>query len=221
MPTRVHRPSAPRASSDLIAQWASVPTSIVADLFRGRTLVDPAIRPLRPFLARARLAGRAVTAWCEPGDYGAVHHALAVAERGDVVVVEAGGRLDAAMIGEILCGFARLKGIAGVAVNGAVRDTGTLMQWSDFAVFTRGNTPRGPSSMEGGVVNETMVFGSVKVSPNDLILGDDDGLVVIPQAEAEQRLRSALSMVEAEEKWKRAISQGEPLLEIFKVPAAV
>jgi regulator of RNase E activity RraA len=122
--------------------------------------------------------------------------------------------------GEILCGFARLKGIEGVAVNGAIRDTGTLIAM-DLAVFARGATPRGPSSMERGVVDETMVFGGVKVSPNDLILEDDDGLVVISQAEAEQRLRPALSMVEAEEKWKRAISQGEPLLEIFKVPAAV
>jgi 4-hydroxy-4-methyl-2-oxoglutarate aldolase len=222
MPTRVHRPSAPRLSSDLISQWASVPTSIAADLFRGRTLVDPAIRPLRPFLGRDRLAGSAVTAWCEPGaDYGAVHHALAVAEHGDVVVVEAGGRLDAAMIGEILCGFARRKGIAGVAVNGAVRDTGTLTQWTDFAVFSRGTTPRGPSSMERGVVNDSIVFAGVQISANDLVLGDDDGLVVIPRAEAERQLRAALSMVEAEEGWKRAIFEGQTTLELFKVPAAV
>jgi regulator of RNase E activity RraA len=62
-------------------------------------------------------------------------------KRGDVVAVEAGGRLDAAMIGEIFCGFARLKGIAGVAVNGGSRDTGTLMQWTDIAVFALGVTP--------------------------------------------------------------------------------
>jgi regulator of RNase E activity RraA len=65
-----------------------------------------------------------------------------------------------------------------------------------------------------------MVFGDMKISPNHLILGNDDGFVVIPQAEAEHRLRPALSMVEADEKWKRGISQGEPLLEIFKAPAA-
>jgi 4-hydroxy-4-methyl-2-oxoglutarate aldolase len=221
MPTGVHRPSVPRLSSDLIAQWASVPTSIAADLFRGRTLVDPAIRPLCSFSGRARLAGSAVTAWCETGDYGAVHHALAAAERGDVIIVEAGGRLDAAMIGEILCGFARRKGIAGVAVNGAVRDTGTLTQWRDFAVFTLGTTPRGPSSMERGVVNDPVVFAGVQVAPNDLVLGDDDGLVVIPRAEAEQRIQSAVSMVKAEEEWKRAISRGETTLELFKVPAAI
>jgi 4-hydroxy-4-methyl-2-oxoglutarate aldolase len=167
----------------------------------------------------AALSG--ATAWCETGDYGAVHHALAAAERGDVIIVEAGGRLDAAMIGEILCGFARRKGIAGVAVNGAVRDTGTLTQWRDFAVFTLGTTPRGPSSMERGVVNDPVVFAGVQVAPNDLVLGDDDGLVVIPRAEAEQRIQSAVSMVKAEEEWKLAISRGETTLELFKVPAAI
>src|SRR5690242_1830696 len=121
MPTRVHRPSAARASSDLIAQWATVSTTIAADLFNGRTLVDPAIRPVRPFAGRGRLAGNVVTAWCEYADYGSVHHAISVAERGDVIVVDAGGRLDAAMIGELLGGSARLKGIAGVVVDGAVR----------------------------------------------------------------------------------------------------
>jgi 4-hydroxy-4-methyl-2-oxoglutarate aldolase len=222
MPTRVARPSSKRLSSDLIAQWANVPTSIVADFFRGRMLVDPAIRPLRPFHGRARLAGSAVTAWCESGaDYGAVHHALAAAEPGDVVVIEAGGRLDAAMIGEILCGFARRKGLAGVAVNGAVRDTGTLAQWTDFPVFARGVTPRGPSSMERGVVNDATVFGGIPASPNDLVLGDDDGLVIVPRADAEQHLRSVLAMVEAEESWKRAIAEGKTTLELFKVPAAV
>jgi 4-hydroxy-4-methyl-2-oxoglutarate aldolase len=219
MPTVVYRPRTARLSSDLIARWASVPTSIAADLFRGRTLVDPAIRPLRPFLGRSRLAGSAVTAWCEAADYGAVHHALSVAERGDVVVIEAGGRLDAAMIGEILCGFARRKGIAGVAVNGAVRDTGALAQWKNFAVFSRGTTPRGPSSMERGMVNASIVFGGVQVSTNDLVLGDDDGLVVIPRAEAEQRVHSALSMVKAEKGWKSAISRGRTTLELFQVPS--
>jgi 4-hydroxy-4-methyl-2-oxoglutarate aldolase len=220
MPTVVHRSSAPRLSAELIAQWATVPTSIAADLFRGRTLVDPAIRPLRPFLGRGRLAGNAVTAWCETADYGPVHHALAVAGPGDVILVEAGGRLDAAMIGEILGDFARRKGLAGVAVNGAVRDVGTLTQWPDFAVFTRGTTPRGPSTMERGAVNAAMVFAGVQVSPSDLVLGDDDGLVVIPRADAEQRIHAALAMVKAEEEWKRAISGGATTVDLFKVPPA-
>ena len=77
-----------------------------------------AIPPTVASLSRERLAGAAVTAWCEPADYGPVHHAVAAAGPGDVILIDAGGRPDAAMIGELLSGAARLKGIAGLAVDG-------------------------------------------------------------------------------------------------------
>jgi 4-hydroxy-4-methyl-2-oxoglutarate aldolase len=221
MPTRVHRPAllAPLAP-ETVAAWAGVAVTIAADLFRGRTLVDPAIRPLKAFASGARLAGPAVTAWCEPADYGSVHHAIAAAGPGDVIVVAAGGRPDAAMIGELLSGAARLKGIVGVVVDGPVRDVGTLASWSDFPVFGRGHTARGPSSMERGSVNEPVVFGGVRVEPGDLVLGDDDGLVVVPRGEAEARLEAALAMVRAEAGWEARLAGGESTLEVFGVPAA-
>jgi 4-hydroxy-4-methyl-2-oxoglutarate aldolase len=220
MPTLIHQPTAPHLPADLIAAWAGVSTTIAADLFLGRTLVDPAIRPLRPFARRPRLAGHAVTAWCEAADYGPVHHAIAVAERGDVIVVDAGGRGDAAMIGELLSGAARLKGIAGVVVDGAVRDTGTLAQWDDFAVFTRWITPRGPSSKERGSVNGAVMLGRAPVAPRDLILGDDDGLVVIPNADAGKLIAQALAMVDAEAAWERELGQGRSTIDVFGVPTA-
>lgn len=220
MPTRVHRPAPAPLAPETVAAWAGVPVTIAADLFRGRTLIDPAVRPLRPFAGGARLAGPAVTAWCEPADYGPVHHAIAAAAPGDVVVVAAGGRADAAMIGELLSGAARLKGVAGIVVDGPVRDVGTLASWPDFPVFSRGRTARGPSSMERGSVNETVVFGSVRVAPGDLVLGDDDGLVVIPRGEAGTRLDAALAMVRAEEGWEARLARGESTLEVFSVPAA-
>ena len=218
MPTRLHQPSASRLLPAIIEDWRAVPTTIAADLLRGRAHVDPGIRPLRPFGPGARLVGSAVTAWCESADYGPVHHAIAVAEPGDVVVVDAGGRHDAAMIGELLSGAARRKGIAGVIVDGAVRDVGTLAGWADFAVFSRWVTPRGPSSMERGSVNEPIVFGGVPVSPFDLILGDDDGLVIVPRGEAEARLPAALAMVKAEEGWEAALAEGRTTLDVFNVP---
>jgi 4-hydroxy-4-methyl-2-oxoglutarate aldolase len=221
MPTRVHHPVTPPLSSDLIAGWGGVPTTIATDVFRGRNLVNPAIRPLRAFSGRKRLVGRAVTAWCEPGDYGPVHHAIAVAEPGEVIVIAAGGRLDVAMIGELLGGAARRKGIAGVVVDGAVRDIGTLTQWEDFVVFTRGVVARGPLSMERGSVNDTIVLGDISISPGDLIVGDDDGLVAIPHDQAEEKLQSALAVVEAERTWQQALSRGQTTLEVFKVPAAI
>jgi regulator of RNase E activity RraA len=220
MPTRVRHPGFGPLDRDLVERWAGVPVTVAADLFRGRTLVDPAIRPLRPFAAGRRLVGRAVTAGCEPADYGPVHHAIAVAEAGDVVAVDAGGRTDAAMIGELLSGAARRKGVAGVLVDGPVRDVGTLASWPDFPVFSRGNTARGPSSMERGEVNGPVTVGGVRVEPGDLILGDDDGLVVIPRGEAAGAIGAALAMVAAEAGWAARLAAGETTLEVFKVPAA-
>lgn len=220
MPTVVLQPEQGPLERRLIDAWADVPVTIAADLFQGRTLVDPRLRPVRPFADGKRLAGCAVTARCEPADYGPVHHAIAVAKAGEVIVVDAGGRRDAAMIGELLSGAARRKGVAGVVVDGAVRDIGTLASWPNFPVFSRGNTARGPSSMERGEVNGPVTLGGVSVTPGDLVLGDDDGLVVIPCREAEARLEAALAMVAAEEGWERRLAAGETTLEVFKVPGA-
>lgn len=220
MPTRVHRPTTAPLPRELVRRWAEVPASVAADVFGGLTLVDPAVRPLRPFPAGGRLAGSVVTALCEGTDYGAVHHAIALAGAGDVIVVEAGGRDNPAVIGELLGGAARLKGVAGVVVNGAVRDSGRLRQWPDFVVYARHVNPRGPSSMERGTVNDVVAFAGVRVAPHDLVLGDDDGLVVIPRDEAEARLQAALARVEAEAGWERELSTGRTTLDVFNVPPA-
>lgn len=220
MPTLIHAVATPGLPRPLVEAWRAVPVTIAADLLQGRTLVDPVIRPLRPFGEGPRLVGPAVTAWCEPGDYGPVHHAIDVAGPGAVIVVDAGGRFDRAMIGELLSGAARRKGIAGVVVDGPVRDIGTLASWSDFPVFSRGNTPRGPASMEWGAVNRTVAFGGIEVAPGDIVLGDDDGLVVIPAGEAEARLAAAQAMTRAEVDWEAQLAQGRSTVEVFKVPAA-
>ena len=221
MPTRIHEPATFRLPRAVIERWAKVPASVAADLFAGLTVVDPAIRPLRPFAGGKRLVGSAVTAWCEGTDYGAVHHAITVAEAGDVIVVEAGGRNNPAIIGELLGGAARVKRIAGVVVNGAVRDSARLAEWPDFPVFTRWVTPRGPSSMDRGSVNQPISFGGVLVAPRDLILGDDDGLVVIPHGEAEATLEAALARVKAEQEWGRELATERTTVDVFKVPPGI
>src|SRR5918997_485604 len=220
MPTRLHQPKAGRLPISLVDRWRKVPAAVVADLLRGRGHVDPGIRPLRSFGSETWLVGQAVTAWCEAADYGPVHHAINIAEAGDVVVVDAGGRSDAAMIGELLSGAARRKGIAGVIVDGAVRDAGVLSAWPNFAVFSRWITPRGPSSMERGSVNEPIVFGGVPVSPFDLIVGDDDGLVIVPRGRAEELLTPALARVKAEVEWEARLATGRSTIEVFNVPRA-
>ena len=220
MPTIVRRPAGSRLPPELVAAWREIPSAVAADRLAGRGHVDPRIRPIRPFAPGTRLVGSAVTAWCEPADYGPVHHAIAEAQAGDVVVVAAGGRRDAAMIGDLLSGAARRKGIAGIAIDGAVRDTGTLAGWSDFPVFARWITPRGPSGMERGSVNEPVVFGGIPVSPFDLVVGDDDGLVIVPRARAETLLEPCRARVRAEVEWEAVLTQGRSTIETFAVPAA-
>ncbi len=220
MPTYRGLPTVPRLPAELIEQWRRVPSAVAADQLQGRGHVDPAIRPLRAFDAGATLVGSVVTAWCEPGDYGPVHHAIAAAEAGDVIAVAAGGRPDSAVIGELLGGAARRKGIAGLVVDGAVRDVAMIRSWSDFHVFSRFVTPRGPTTMERGSVNEPIVLGGVAVSPADLVIGDEDGLVFVPNHLAGVLLPACLARVAAEEGWQAQLDAGRTTLEVFSVPPA-
>jgi 4-hydroxy-4-methyl-2-oxoglutarate aldolase len=221
MPTYLGHPDAPRLPDDLVDRWRAVPSAVAADQLQGRGHADPSIRPLRAFDGAARLVGIAVTAWCEPGDYGPVHHAIAAASARDVIVVAAGGRRDIAVIGELLGGAARRKGIAGVVVDGGVRDVATIRSWPDFHVFSRWITSRGPTTMERGSVNEPIVFGGVAVAPGDLVIGDDDGLVFVPHGLTESLLPACLARVQAEAGWQATLDAGATTIETFGVPAAV
>src|SRR5690606_19504202 len=221
MPTRIHNPGRQRLAPDIIDRWRRVTSAVATDQLGGSAHLDPSIRPIRPLGDGVRLVGSAVTAFCEPGDYGAVHHAIDVAEAGDVLVIAAGGRGDAAMIGELLSTAARLKGIAGVVLDGAVRDVATLSTWPDFQVFTRWTTPRGPSSMERGAVNGPVDVAGVKVEPFDLVIGDDDGVAIVPHGLAEKKLAACLARVEAEAGWEKQLLAKTSTIDVFTVPAAV
>jgi 4-hydroxy-4-methyl-2-oxoglutarate aldolase len=219
MPTRVAKPPSPAPlSREILDGLAGMPTTILSDVSRGSLLMDPKIRPLRPFAGGKRLFGPAVTVWCEPADIGAALYAVALAKPGDVIVIDAGGCLQTAVVGEHVCGAARRKGVAGVIANAAVRDVGPMSAWADFPVFALGITARGPISIEHGSVNEPIVCGGVPVRPGDLILGDDDGMVAIPREEAERRLKEARTKMELEEEWDRRLSAGESTLQVFGLP---
>lgn len=221
MPTRIFDTDIAPLRAEDRAAWTGIPVTIVSDVTAGRVIVDPRIRPLRPFALGRRLIGRAITAWSERGDFGAMLHAMDRAGAGDVVVVDAGGSLETAYAGEILCGFARNKGIAGLIVDGAVRDIDTLAGWDDFAVFARGHTPKGPLSKERGAVNGPIVLGGVAVAPGDVVLGDNDGLAVIPADDAASLLVAARQRLGLEEQWVAQLKAGGTLISTFAVPEAI
>lgn len=199
--------------------WRAVPAAVAVDLGRDIGQIDPAIRPLNPPGHQPRLFGRALTVCCDPPDFGAVVHALDVAKPGDVLMIAAAGRRDFAMIGEILGGHLRRLGCVGLVCDGAVRDVAELASWSDFSVFTRFITPRGPSSAERGTINEAVVIGGCTVHPGDLIIGDDDGLVALSPRAITDRIGDAQKKLEIEAQWVKSLSDGTHAAATFGLQA--
>lgn len=200
---------------DEIARWNHIPVAIAVDLVREAGQIDPAIRPLRPAGQQPRLFGTAVTVRCEAPDFGAVLHALEIIERGQVLVIDAGGYRDAAMIGDILSGHLRSKGVAGLVCDGAVRDVGTLGSWANFPVFSRWINPRGPSGADSGVINLPVKIGGVHVAPGDLTIGDDDGLVVLSPQNARSMIEEAEAKLAREAVWIEGLATGKSVAEVF------
>ena len=221
MPTKIHNAALPALDAPTRRAWSEVPVTIASDITSGRLLADPRIRPLRAFPLGKRLIGRAITGWCERADFGPALHAIDLAEAGDVVVLDAGGCVQTAYVGELLCGAARRKKLAGLIVNGAVRDIDTLASWDDFPVYCLGTTAKGPLSKERGAVNGDIVFGGVPVSPGDIVLGDNDGLILIPAGEAAALLPAMQERVRMEGEWAEALARGRSLVDVFSVPEAI
>jgi regulator of RNase E activity RraA len=214
MPVTTHPAPAPLPDAAL-APWHAVPAALAVDCAPGARQIDPAIRPLRPAGQQPRLFGRAVTVQVTPPDFGAMLHVLDVAGPGDVVCVDAGGDAVTAMIGEILSGQLRRRGVAGIVLDGAVRDVGTLAQWDDFAVFSRHITPRGPTGAAHGAVNAPVTIGGVTVNPGDLIIGDDDGLVCLPPGTVTGGLPPVQAKAAREQDWEARLIAGEAARAVF------
>ena len=198
-----------------IERWRKIPTAVVADVSNGECLIDPDIKPLLPPGQQPRLFGFAVTAVCEPPDFGAVLHALDLIEPGDVLLIDAKGHRDNAMLGEILGGHLRRKGAAGIVCDGAVRDVAELAGWADLPVFTRFITPRGPTGAQFGQVNGSAMVGGRKVDPGDMVIGDDDGLVSLNVDMIRTLIDTAEAKLASEAKWQASLAAGKSIKETF------
>jgi regulator of RNase E activity RraA len=220
MPVTIHTPPPSDLKAEEIDPWRAVPVAVAVDLVRDQGQIDPDIRPLNPPGRQPRLFGRAVTAQCEPPDFGAVLHALDQIGPGDVLMIAADGHRQTAMIGEILGAHLRRRGSAGLVCDGAIRDVATLAGWSDFSVFTRSTTPRGPASFGAGSVNVPVMIGGRQVMPGDLIIGDDDGLVALSPDLVRKHLRDAQARIDLEADWIRNLESGRTVAQTFALPPA-
>jgi RraA family protein len=152
---------------------------------------------LRPMHKSGTLAGPAFTVRTAPGDNLLVHKALDMAKAGDVIVVDAGGLTGNAIIGELMAAHARQRGIAGLVIWGAIRDSAEIGA-AGFPVYAVGVTHRGPYRNGPGEINVPVVIGEMAVRPGDIMVGDADGLVAVPQKDGARVLASAKAILAKE-----------------------
>lgn len=196
--------SAARPASALIESFASIPTAIISDnmhrLFAGG--ID-----LRPYHGNGVLAGSALTVRTRPGDNLMVHKALDLAQPGDVIVVDAGGDATNAIIGEIMLSYGKSRGVAGFVIDGAVRDSAAILSMG-IPVYARGITHRGPYKDGPGEIGVGVTVGGMLVNDGDIIIGDEDGLLAIPQSGAADILKLAQAQQAREADILRSIADG-------------
>jgi regulator of RNase E activity RraA len=141
------------------------------------------------------------------GDNLMVHKAIDIAQPGDVIVVDAAGALEQAIIGDIMTSHAARRGVAGFVIDGAVRDADELKS-RDYPVYARGVTHRGPYKNGPGEIGVPVCIGGMVVQPCDIIVGDGDGIVAVPVADAERVLAAAREQKKKEDATLAAIAAG-------------
>ncbi|TXI63973.1 RraA family protein [Mycolicibacterium mageritense] len=176
-----------RPSAELLESFAKLPTANVADAMDRLGALDSRIKPV---WAGATIVGPAFTVWTRAGDNKFLHEALRLAAPGDVLVVNGEADESRALIGELMAERAKTRGIAGFVIDGAVRDADTIGE-IEVPVFARAITPAGPYKHGPGRLACTVAVGGVAVTPGDIVLGDSDGVVVVPQGVAAEVLTRA------------------------------
>jgi RraA family protein len=188
---------------ELIDAFRNVPTSIISDNLAR----VPGAVGLRPFHRVGHLVGFAFTVRTRPGDNLAIHKALEFVGPGDVIVVDGGGDETRALIGEIMVNIARHRGAAGYVIDGAIRDAGAIAA-GDFPVFARAAFHRGPYKFGPGEINVPVNIGGLIVSPGDIVVGDEDGVVAFPPAVAPALVDAVKAQIQRETETLAAIREG-------------
>jgi 4-hydroxy-4-methyl-2-oxoglutarate aldolase len=200
--------------SEVIRQLSEFDAATLYEAAGRRGMVDPEIRPM---WQGARLCGPAMTVRCPPRDNLMLHHAVVLAEPGAVLVANCEGYRLAGAWGEVLTAAAQARGIAGLAIDGAVRDIEAVAE-RRFPVFSRG-LAIGACKKEGlGALNEPVDLGGVAVRPGDLIVGTGDGLVVLMRESVWEVLSSAAARREREREMFRGLTEGKTTIELLDLP---
>jgi regulator of RNase E activity RraA len=193
-----------RLAPDIVARAAAFQPAILADVAGRRGTMNGRIGALSPDM---KLAGTALTVEVRPGDNLMIHAAMALAQPGDVLVIDGKADRTCALMGAIMINACKVKKLAGVVVDAAVRDSDELRALG-FPVFSVGTNPNGPTKFVPGRINWPISAGGIAVSPGDLVVGDADGVLVVERDKAASLLAAAEKKVADEAKRIATIQKG-------------
>ena len=214
MPVIIHPTAFTPATEIELAPWRRIGTATISDALDRAGGMDAAIKPIADGM---RCVGEALTVRPMIGDNSALHYAMTVAWPGAVVVVESRGHDGAALWGDVIGHAARLRGVAGAVIDGVVRDVSELRRTAQ-PIFARGAVPTGPHRQVGGEIGGPVQCGGCPVQPGDLIVGDDDGVVVVPRARLAATLERARAILAREEEVHAALDAGRTTIDINAMP---
>ena len=192
--------------SNMIIQFKELPTTCISDAMGGLNNMDSSIKPLK---GNYKIAGRAFTVKIPVGENLAVLRAIKEAKPGDILVIDAKGDTYRAIAGDFIVGMAKTLELGGIVVDGVIRDIMGIKQL-DFPVFCKGTAVAASSKHDLGEINVPISCGGTTIHPGDLIVGDVDGVVVIPQNNEDEILRKSIDKFNKDHNRAESI-MGNPL----------
>lgn len=188
-----------RPAPELVEKFRGLPSSNINDEMNRLFCMHSYIKLLNPESANPSMVGTAITVKAPIGDNLFFHQALDMAQPGDIIVVDGATGNNRSLAGEIMLRFAQSKGIAGVVVDGCLRDLDGIQNLT-MPVYAAGVTPQGPWKFGPGEVNSAIACGGQVVFPGDILVGDRDGIVVIHKQDAEEVAAAAIAKKAGEDK---------------------
>ena len=214
MPVQIFNNDFTPLSTDKLAQWATIPPAIAGDVMNRQNVMAGRISPLSPGMT---MAGQARTVAVLAGDNAALHEVIGRLRPNEVLVIDAANYDDRAVWGGILNTRAKLRNINGVVLDGAARDAAEMREM-DLPIYLSALSPAGPHKGWGGSIDDRISCGGVAVMPGDVILGDDDGVTVVPLARAETVLAASLARIAYEEDILNKLASGADTSGLFPSP---
>ena len=214
MPLLRHEPTFDPLGADALAEWAEIPPAIASDCMNRAQAMGAEMKPLAP---GTRLVGQARTVACMVGDNSAVHAAIRLVRPGEVLVIAAGRYRDVALWGGLLTQGAIARGAAGVVIDGAVRDVAEI-RGLGFPCFATGAVPAGPHKGFGGTIDGVIACAGCRVAPGDIVLGDDDGVAIVPLGRAGALLAACREKIAQEAAALEGLEGGTTLADQMGIP---